>query len=367
MIQAHLSETGARQTAAPNRRMARQNNFTSGTVPAHHWSPLENGPPHQCHTMSIVRFALRPSLVEEHAINGTIIATFTNARASAFALNWARGLNSLGLKTMVGISQRLGPATEESLRAAGAGLFCADGAQMQRNGQAGRWAEAISLLRAGYHVLLSDSDIGWLRNPLPYFAAAKLAHPTLDFAMLTDRVFNGYSSEPLPLPAFSTELKRARRRTRLEVELELEGATENAYPSLNIGVIFFYRHALPALSSLLAAFSRSVERPDGSLAPWDQEPINQAVLQPRRRTSPFDRQLVLVHGGHLSLGVLPMPGRCPRSRPPRPPLLRRGPARSSGRRCASRDGSTGRSSCRGFVATTARWRTHATLGPPPPL
>ena len=104
--------------------------------------------------MSIVRFALRPSLVEEHAINGTIIATFTNARASAFALNWARGLNSLGLKTMVGISQRLGPATEESLRAAGAGLFCADGAQMQRNGQAGRWAEAISLLRAGYHVLL---------------------------------------------------------------------------------------------------------------------------------------------------------------------------------------------------------------------
>ena len=177
---------------------------------------------------------------------------------------------------------------------------------MQRNGQAGRWAEAISLLRAGYHVLLSDSDIGWLRNPLPYFAAAKLAHPTLDFAMLTDRVFNGYSSEPLPLPAFSTELKRARRRTRLEVELELEGATENAYPSLNIGVIFFYRHALPALSSLLAAFSRSVERSDGSLAQWDQEPINQAVLQPRRRTSPFDRQLVLVHGGRLSLGVLPM-------------------------------------------------------------
>ncbi|KAL1496694.1 hypothetical protein AB1Y20_014288 [Prymnesium parvum] len=190
----------------------------------------------RCHTMA-PRLALRPELAAAHASNGTLIATFTNPKAAPFALNWARCFHALHLKTLVGISQRLGPRLEAALHAAGAGLFCADGAQMQRNGQAGRWAELLPLLRMGYHVLLSDSDIGWLRDPLPFFAAARRAHPTLDLALLTDQVINTYSATPLHGGGG---------------DLELEHALHVSYPSLNIGVIFFYSHALPRLAELVS-------------------------------------------------------------------------------------------------------------------
>eukprot|EP00966_Prymnesium_polylepis_P296855 6858067-Prymnesium_polylepis.2 len=124
--------------------------------------------------------------------------------------------------------------------------------------------------------------------------------------MLTDRVHNDYASEPLARAGYASEAELARARRRLDVDLDLEHGFNSAYPSLNIGVIFFYAHALPALGALVGAFARSVESPDGTLSGWDQEPINDQVLHAGMRTSPDDRKLVRVFGGRLQLGVLPM-------------------------------------------------------------
>ena len=161
-----------------------------------------------CHVLPS-HLALSDELVSSHANGGVLVVTFTNREAASFALNWARQLQQLRLSSLVGISERLtdfGSAGgsdsgggEEAFRLAGAGLFCADGPLMHINGQAGRWAEVKPLLLSGLDVLISDSDIAWLRNPLPYFVAAKKAHPALDFLLCTDRAFNGYSSTPLPV------------------------------------------------------------------------------------------------------------------------------------------------------------------------
>ena len=145
-------------------------------VPANITAPL-----HACRRMP-QSFAPTVELIRRHSQAGAVVATFTNAGAAKFALNWARQLHSVGLKSVVGLSQRLGEETENELRAAGAGLFCADGEHMQINGQAGRWSEVWPLLRAGVHVLLSDSDIAWMRNPLPYFEQVALT-PTLTLTL----------------------------------------------------------------------------------------------------------------------------------------------------------------------------------------
>ena len=183
-------------------------------------------PPLECRTNRFTpNFRLDLPMMKRAAGNGTVFATFTNPAAAEFALNWARLLHSLGIRSLIGTSDRWssqqwtatkrrgyapaphgaalsqGPAQEAAAAAAGAALFCADGPQMQRNGQAGRWAEVRHLLRlaahAGLSVLVSDSDIAWIRDPRPYFEAALRAHPSLDFLLLTDKAFNGYSTTPL--------------------------------------------------------------------------------------------------------------------------------------------------------------------------
>lgn len=159
-----------------------------------------------CHSLP-QHLALSGDLVRAHNNGGVLIATFTNRLAADFALNWARQLHTLGLRSLIGISERLvgwgegagGDAGggEEAFKLAGAGLFCADGPSMKINGQAGRWAEVAPLLRSGLDVLLSDSDIAWFHNPIPYFRAVKQAHPHVDFLLSTDRAFNGYSAQQL--------------------------------------------------------------------------------------------------------------------------------------------------------------------------
>ena len=289
---------------------------------------------HACLTMG-ARFALTHELAMRYAVGDTIVATFTNPQASHFALNWALGLQSIGLKSLVGMSDRLGSRAEAQLHAADAGLFCADGKAMRRNGQAGRWAEVGPLLRHGFNVLLSDSDIGWLRDPMPYFSAARRAHPSLDFALLTDRVFNDYSSGPLPDPQgqptpaapkrfrlgralLDAEVKKIPAKSRdkslpgvvdarsISVDLDLEHAGASQMPSLNIGVIFFYKHALRQCEQMIAKWAAVVVDPaSGKLSTWDQDPINKHVLQ-RTRGHGSDSKLLFLHEFSLSMGVLPM-------------------------------------------------------------
>lgn len=238
-----------------------------------------SAPLHACRRMP-QSYAPTIELIRRHSQAGAVVATFTNAAAAKFALNWARQLQAVGLKSIIGVSQRLGAETENELRAAGAGLFCADGEHMQLNGQAGRWSEVWPLLRAGVHVLLSDSDIAWMRNPLPYFEQARhtacmrsartlhvlpctahtppcpeqvrLRHPRLDYLMCTDTAYNNYAAAPLvrglgskPGPSPSPKpnshrdphpnqhARNRRRRLRAEEEALVEqgGVSSGAAPS----------------------------------------------------------------------------------------------------------------------------------------
>ena len=116
---------------------------------------------------------------------------------------------------------------------------------------AGRWAEVAPLLSYGVDVLLSDADVAWIRNPLPYFAAARRAHPAADLLMLTDRAFNNYATAPLPAAAArrspraaaaagpATEAAAAKARASLAGDLDLEDAYDSSI-SYNIGVIYMY-------------------------------------------------------------------------------------------------------------------------------
>jgi len=231
------------------------------------------------------------------ASNGTVFVTFTDQKLAPFAVNWARQLHAIGLRSLVGTAEMLGEPAERALAAAGARIFCADRVGlMAANGQAGRWAEAQLVLklaaRLSLSVLLSDADIAWIRNPLSYFDAVRASHPSLDLLMMTDRAFNGYSSEALRIqpatiapshsglhglmprrsskarsllaggaaPSSSDSSSSSRgsasaaaastRSFHNGIDLELEPAYESSI-SYNIGVIWFCAHALGPLDEML--------------------------------------------------------------------------------------------------------------------
>ena len=257
----------------------------------------------------------------------TVFVTFADANVASFALNWARLLQQLGLRALVGVNGPLAASTEQAFVSADASLFCADGAQMGANGQAGRWAEVVPVVRLAnklqLSVLLSDADIAWMRDPLPYFEAVRRAHPRIDLLMMTDTAHTRYTTGRLGVqPAEGGASGRG-------FALELEPGYESAI-SYNIGVIWFCAHALPALEAMLGRFVTAVSseryaaggRPTGRrlaggkssasgsrggrLASWDQEPINKEVLQVGLRRDPTDPRLVRVDNGRLAMGVLPM-------------------------------------------------------------
>ena len=141
---------------------------------------------------------------------------------------------------------------------------------MRSNGQAGRWPEVLPLLQLGYNLLLSDSDIGWFRSPLPYFAALRRAHPHADLLLCSDYVGNGYTTAPLPGGA--------------EGDLDLDIMGNAKVSSINIGVLFAYAAANQSVATLIGAWADAVvEEGSGDLAKWDQGPINTKVLRPWMR------------------------------------------------------------------------------------
>ena len=262
--------------------------------------------------------ALTANAMSGAASNGTVIVTFTNKLQAAFAINWAKRLQAVGLRSLVGLSELTALTAFSELSSAGSTCFCAENAGlMSANGQAGRWAEAIPVLRLArklsLSVLISDSDIAWIRNPLPYFAAAHASHPRLDLLMMTDRAFNNYEWRPLSV---QPPRRNADASKTSSVDLELEPGYESSI-SYNIGVIYFFRHALRLHEAMITRWVSAVGGSGGvkagggkaggkKLATWDQEPINKQVLQVGLSRDAQDPRLVRVDSGKLVMGVLPM-------------------------------------------------------------
>lgn len=104
------------------------------------------------------------------------------------------------------------------------------------------------------------------------------------------------------------------------MDLELENAFQSKI-SFNIGTLFLYSHANETLAHMFDAWSRAVQEDlefgsarkksprfgqRSKLAPWDQKPINELVIQRGIREHPEDPLLALSFGERLAMGVLPM-------------------------------------------------------------
>ena len=218
-----------------------------------------------------------------YAQNGTLVVTLINQRLSVLAVNWARQLATIGLRGTIGVTSRLDQQAEQDVLHAGAGIFCTTSAEMRIQPQAGRWAELVALLRTGFDILLSDVDVGWARNPLPYIHAVLHAHPQASILFSSNLGDGNFSTTPL------------HGANAEGLELEDPDAYRlgiNLGDGFNVGILFVnQRSAHRAFSARLERmFARWVEllsaRSDGQLrmASFDQGIINRwlhSVMRPR--------------------------------------------------------------------------------------
>lgn len=65
-------------------------------------------------------------------------------------------------------------------------LLFVNSPEVAKQPQGGRWFHVLPLLRTGVRVIISDSDVVWLRDPRPYFARLEALHPRLDFTVSSD-------------------------------------------------------------------------------------------------------------------------------------------------------------------------------------
>ena len=203
--------------------------------------------------------------------------TFTNRGGLPMALNWMRQLQLLQLHGLIGITEAIGSEGEESLRAAGGAIFCADSPLARAQSAAGRWKHVAPVLSHGVDVLVSDADIGWVADPRPYLRKATKAHPTLDLLLVSDRVANAYSSAPFTTGAASTDSPEL-ASSEGGVDLQLEDAYVAATPSLNIGIVYCRARKADVLIEMFEAWAAStVETETPHKATQKREPSSRCI------------------------------------------------------------------------------------------
>ena len=203
-------------------------------------------------------------LVSQRAVNNTVVVSFTSHNTLQFALNWAAHLSAAGVRgLLVGFLQaRPGgrPLLELAarLKPFGAVPYAAISPQAGASSQGGRWFHVLPLLRTGARVLLSDVDVVWLRDPVPYLRLLEAAHPSMDMAVSTD------AQGPTDL--------RPLGGTPGTAYLDIE-AHAACHASMNIGVLAFAPGARPGALRAIREVEAHLSLP-GNLRRVDQGPIN---------------------------------------------------------------------------------------------
>ncbi|KAK9820503.1 hypothetical protein WJX72_011074 [[Myrmecia] bisecta] len=138
-------------------------------------------------------------LLASVAVDNTVIVTLADSPQEDFLQNWLHHIQALGLTNVVVSSSE--PAFVKELRRSGVScVFMPSDAELtadQPGGEASSDAHArvVRVLKArlisrvlghGFHVVYSDVDAVWLRNPLASFAR----HPHLDLLISTDALTN---------------------------------------------------------------------------------------------------------------------------------------------------------------------------------
>ena len=236
-------------------------------------------------------------LVAEHAVDNTIIATFSNARQLDIMHNWIYHLQMLphlraGLLVGLMNMKRGEPnyvTAAAALRATGVGIYAVNSPEVKNHPQGGRWFHVLPLLRTGVRLLLSDADAVWLRDPLVFLRTLELRHPKLDFAVSTDAQFgtdglrvtekvrDGRGRRRMVPPvtsisssSISSSQCQVVHGCKDDLDVELHTACKESF---NIGIMYFPPGARPGSLRLLEEATAHLSS-SNNLRRVDQGPLN---------------------------------------------------------------------------------------------
>ncbi|XP_061369986.1 arabinosyltransferase XEG113-like [Gastrolobium bilobum] len=224
-------------------------------------------------------FRLTKELVQKRVKDNIVIVTFGNYAFMDFILTWVKQLTDLGVTNL--LVGAMDTKLLEALYWKGVPVFDM-GSHMSTVDvgwgsptfhKMGREKVILidSILPFGYELLMCDTDMVWLKNPLPYLAR----YPGADVLTSSDQV----------IPTVVDD--------SLEIWQEVSGA-------YNIG-IFHWRPTESAKK--LAKQWKEMLLADDKI--WDQNGFNEIV---RRQLGPSvddDSGLVFAFDGNLKLGILP--------------------------------------------------------------
>lgn len=134
--------------------------------------------------------------------------------------------------------------------------------------QAGRWSEvarllgfiALNAMRIG--VVIADSDIGWLADPQPFIARAKLAHPDVDLLLPTDLVIHELQRRRIGVAPSSNASWGDAELLELEEPARSLGSMSvgpSAQSLLNVGLLVCYLHEATRAHALVATLEQWAE------------------------------------------------------------------------------------------------------------
>lgn len=239
------------------------------------WDP----PPKGTKMPRIETFRLTKRLVEERVKDNVILVTFGNYAFMDFILNWVKHLTDLGVYNL--LVGAMDTKLLEALYWKGVPVF--DMGSHMTTADPGWGSPAFhkmgrekvilidSMLPFGYELLMCDTDMVWLKNPLPYIAR----FPEADVLTSTDQV----------VPTVVDD--------RLEIWQQVTGA-------YNIG-IFHWRPTDSAKK--LAKEWKDLLLADDST--WDQNVFNEIVHRQLGPSVDDESGLVYVYDGALKMGFLP--------------------------------------------------------------
>ncbi|XP_057448825.1 arabinosyltransferase XEG113-like [Lotus japonicus] len=241
--------------------------------------PILNVPPVSKKMPPLKSFRLTKKLVQQRVKDNIIIVTFGNYAFMDFILTWVKQLNDLGVSNYL-----VGAMDTELLEALywkgvpvfdmGSHMSTVDvGWGSPTFHKMGREKVILinSILPFGYELLMCDTDMVWLKNPLPYLAR----YPEADVLTSSDQV----------IPTVVDD--------RLEVWQEVGAA-------YNIG-IFHWRPTESAKK--LAKEWIELLLADDKI--WDQNGFNDIVHRQLGPSVDEDSGLVYAYDGNLKLGILP--------------------------------------------------------------
>ncbi|CAM6082482.1 unnamed protein product [Calypogeia fissa] len=160
-------------------------------------------PPAGSEMPPLADFALRKEIVEFRAEKNVIAVTFANHAFLSFVLSWVKGLTDCGVTNIL-----VGAMDTQLLKALyWAGIPTFDMGSNMKTDDVG-WGtptfhkmgrEKVILVNAflalEYELLMCDTDMVWLRNPLPYI----LRYPDADVLTSSDLVVNSVDDERLEI------------------------------------------------------------------------------------------------------------------------------------------------------------------------